>query len=82
MAALQCVEQGLFSLDENVTRILPEFKDKDILTGMGEDGKPILIKSSKTITLRFVTPKSDHEVVLNEYALLQSSPHAFQWRVI
>ncbi|KAH8797949.1 beta-lactamase/transpeptidase-like protein [Xylogone sp. PMI_703] len=52
VAALQCVERGLFSLDEDVTRILPEFRYKDILTGISQNGKSILTKSTKPITLR------------------------------
>jgi CubicO group peptidase (beta-lactamase class C family) len=53
IAALQCVERGLFKLDEDVTRLLPEFKDVEILRGFEEGTeKPILVKATKTITLR------------------------------
>jgi CubicO group peptidase (beta-lactamase class C family) len=52
VAALQCVEKGLFTLDEDVTRILPEWKDADILTGFDDEGKPKLVKAKNTITLR------------------------------
>lgn len=53
IAAVQCVERGQFTLDEDVTRLLPELKDIDILRGF-EDGteKPILVKATKKITLR------------------------------
>lgn len=54
IAALQCVERGQFSLDEDVTRILPELKDIAILTGFEKDTEaPIYTKSTKTITLRY-----------------------------
>jgi CubicO group peptidase (beta-lactamase class C family) len=57
IAALQCVERGKFSLDEDVTRLLPELKDIDILTGFeGEIDTPIYAKSTKKITLRYYFP--------------------------
>ncbi len=53
IAALQCVERGQFTLDEDVTRLLPELKDLDILKGFeDETGKPILVKATKKINLR------------------------------
>ncbi|CAG8954391.1 hypothetical protein HYFRA_00006018 [Hymenoscyphus fraxineus] len=53
VAIMQCVEQGLFTLDEDVTRLLPELEDIEILKGFDEGtGKPILVKATKTITLR------------------------------
>ena len=55
VAALQCVERGQFTLDEDVTRILPELKGREILKGFEEDSnKPILVPNTKPITLRFV----------------------------
>jgi hypothetical protein len=55
ISALQCVERGQFTLDEDVTRLLPELKDMDILKGFeAESDKPILVKATKTITLRQV----------------------------
>lgn len=53
ISALQCVERGLFTLDEDITRLLPEFKGIDILKGFKEDSeKPILVKATKKITLK------------------------------
>ncbi|KAH6713591.1 beta-lactamase/transpeptidase-like protein [Leptodontidium sp. MPI-SDFR-AT-0119] len=59
IAAVQCVERGQFTLDEDVTRLLPELKDIDILRGF-EDGteKPILVKATKKITLRHLLTHS------------------------
>ena len=61
IAALQCVERGQFTLDEDVTRLLPELKDIEILKGF-EDGteKPILVKSTRAITLRYLSPFKSH----------------------
>jgi len=53
IAALQCVERGQFTLDEDATRLLPEFKDLNVLTGFDDTGKPVLVKATKTITLRY-----------------------------
>lgn len=55
IAALQCVERGLISLDEDITRILPEWKDLDLLEGFETgSGKLILRKARNKITLRCV----------------------------
>jgi CubicO group peptidase (beta-lactamase class C family) len=55
IAALQCVEGGDLTLDEDITRLMPKFKDMKILTGFDEEsGKLIFVKSVKTITLRYV----------------------------
>jgi CubicO group peptidase (beta-lactamase class C family) len=51
---MQCVERGLIKLDDDITTVLPEWKDAVILTGFDEnnDGKPILVKAKNPITLR------------------------------
>ncbi|KAI9047250.1 hypothetical protein LZ554_008703 [Drepanopeziza brunnea f. sp. 'monogermtubi'] len=61
VAAMQCVERGLLSLDEDVTGVLPELKDIQILTGFEEVGgkdSPVLVKNTKTITLRHLLTHS------------------------
>jgi len=53
VASIQCVERGHFSLDEDVTRLLPELRDILVLTGFHKKtGEPILRKSTKPIALR------------------------------
>lgn len=53
VAAMQAVERGHFTLDEDVTRLLPEWKDVEIITGFEEGSdKPILGKNTTPITLR------------------------------
>ena len=52
VAAMQCVEKGLFTLDEDISRILPEWKSPDILTGFEKTGEPTLRKATKIITVR------------------------------
>ncbi|KAJ8071180.1 hypothetical protein OCU04_001519 [Sclerotinia nivalis] len=59
IAAMQCVERGLLSLDGNICEVLPEFKGVQILTGFDEEsGKPILVDNHKTITLRHLLTHS------------------------
>lgn len=51
IALLQCVEKGLIALDEPLTKILPEFDDQEILTGVfGSDFT--FERSEKAITAR------------------------------
>lgn len=52
ISVMQCVEKGLVTLDEDITRVLHEYKDAKILTGFEENGEPILEKAKTTITLR------------------------------
>ena len=52
IAALQIVERGLFELDEDVSKILPELCEQPILKGHDENDKPILEKRKNTITFR------------------------------
>ncbi|KAG9234470.1 beta-lactamase/transpeptidase-like protein [Amylocarpus encephaloides] len=55
IAALQCIERGLFTLDEDVTKLLPELKDIEILTGFEKGTQtPILAVATKTITVRLL----------------------------
>lgn len=61
VAAMQCVERGLLSLDDanQVSLILPEYASADILSGFDEStGAPQLKKASKKITLRHLLSHS------------------------
>jgi CubicO group peptidase (beta-lactamase class C family) len=50
--ALQLVERGLLSLDEPVSKHLPQFENLDVLTGFDAAGKPVLRPCRKPITLK------------------------------
>jgi len=53
LAALQCCERGLLSLDEPIYDVLPEFKGLPVLKRFNEnDGSPVLEPHKKPITLR------------------------------
>lgn len=54
VAAMQTVERGLIALDDDISNILHEWKDTEILDGFDESGKPILRKSKNKVTLRHV----------------------------
>ncbi|RNJ59764.1 hypothetical protein D7B24_001489 [Verticillium nonalfalfae] len=54
VAVLQCVEKGLLDLDADVSKILPEWENPQILTGFDENDGPLLQPSEKAITLRQV----------------------------
>lgn len=55
VAVLKCVEQGLFKLEDEVADYLPEWKDPEVLEGWTKDGKPILRKAKRAITIRSVS---------------------------
>lgn len=52
VAVLQCVEQGLLSLQDDVSTILQEWTSPEILTGFDDaTGRPVLKKATKKMTL-------------------------------
>lgn len=75
IAALQCVDRGLLTLDGDVSSILPEFKSPDILTGFDtKTGEPQFQKASNKITLREMLTHSSGMA----YGFL--SPKLVRWR--
>lgn len=53
ISVLQCVERGLFDLDEDVARILPELKNVEIISDPeGFNDTPTLKPKKTPITLR------------------------------
>ncbi|RFU32323.1 hypothetical protein B7463_g4024, partial [Scytalidium lignicola] len=52
VAALQCVDRGQVGLDDDLSKIIPEIQDIDVLTGFDESEEPILKKAVNKITLR------------------------------
>ena len=53
IAAMQCVERGLVTLDTDVAEILPELAAQGILTGFDEaTGEPIINERQNMINLR------------------------------
>ncbi|OIW30087.1 putative D-aminoacylase, partial [Coniochaeta ligniaria NRRL 30616] len=59
IAALQCVERGLLSLDDDISTVLPEWKEREILRGFDETtGEPILNKTEGKISLRMLLTHS------------------------
>ena len=52
LAVLQCAEREQLHLDTDVTSILHELKDLEILTGFTESGDPILKQKATNITVR------------------------------
>ncbi|OTA88782.1 hypothetical protein M434DRAFT_34687 [Hypoxylon sp. CO27-5] len=52
VAALQVVERGLITLDEDVSPFLPLLAKQGILTGFADNGEPIIRERRNPITLR------------------------------
>lgn len=54
IAALQCVERGQFTLDDpaDIDRLLPEWKNPEVLTGFSENGHPQVSPAKARIKLR------------------------------
>lgn len=59
IAAMQCVERGLVTLDTDVAETLPELAVQGILTGFDKaTGEPIITKRQNTMTLRHLLTHS------------------------
>lgn len=53
ISAMQCVERGQIGLDDDLSTILPELKDIEIITDFEEGSKkPVFKKAENKITLR------------------------------
>jgi len=52
VAALQCVERGLLTLDEDISKYCPEWKEPQVLLGFDGD-EPILRKAKGFINMRY-----------------------------
>ncbi|KAI1259808.1 beta-lactamase/transpeptidase-like protein [Xylariaceae sp. FL1019] len=52
LAALQCVERGLLTLDGLIYDVLPELKHLAVIKRFADDGSPVLVPHSEPITLR------------------------------
>ncbi|KAG7143150.1 ML-236A carboxylate methylbutanoyltransferase mlcH like protein [Verticillium longisporum] len=91
VAVMQCVEKGLLDLDADVSKILPEWENPQILTGFDENDVPFLRPSEKAITLRHLLTHSSGmtytfmEPLLTRYAQLPTveprNPHSVVERV-
>lgn len=58
IAALACVEDGLLTLDKNLSSLAPELAAKQVLTGFAEDGTPQLEPPTRPITLKMLLTHS------------------------
>ncbi|THV08212.1 beta-lactamase/transpeptidase-like protein [Dendrothele bispora CBS 962.96] len=58
IACLQLVERGLVDLDEDITRVLHEYQDLQILVGFGGDGEPLTRPAKNKLTLRHLLTHS------------------------
>jgi CubicO group peptidase (beta-lactamase class C family) len=52
VAMMILFEEGLWRLDDPVTRYVPEFKDLKVMTGVGPDGKLVLEEMKRPPTMR------------------------------
>ncbi|MEJ0018649.1 MAG: serine hydrolase domain-containing protein [Acetobacteraceae bacterium] len=52
VAAMQCVERGLLSLDQPAGEIMPELAEPQVLDGFDGNGEPILRPARRQVTLR------------------------------
>ncbi|RFU25797.1 hypothetical protein B7463_g10540, partial [Scytalidium lignicola] len=55
IAVMQCVEKGLLNLDDDISTVLNEWKEPQILVGFDDaTGEPILEKAKERITLKML----------------------------
>ncbi|KAJ5554942.1 hypothetical protein N7461_003412 [Penicillium sp. DV-2018c] len=58
IAVLQCVEDGLLTLDSDLSSIAPELTSKHVLTGFNENGSPQLEPPVRPVTLKMLLTHS------------------------
>jgi CubicO group peptidase (beta-lactamase class C family) len=74
IAAMQCVERGLLTLDADISNILTEFKDIQILVSIDEEKGPVYKPATRKITLRNLLTHS------SGLAYEFTNPKLFAWR--
>lgn len=75
IAALRCVDEGLLTLDGDLSTIAPELAAKQVLIGWAEDGEtPLYEPAARPITLRMLLT---HSAGLNYHFL---DPKIMEWR--
>ncbi len=75
IAALQCVEDGLLSLNGNLSSVAPELAAKQVVTGFSDDGEtPLLEPPARPITLEMLLTHSSGI----SYDFM--NPHVARWR--
>jgi len=52
VSAMQLVEKGKIGLDDDLGKAIPQLSKIEVLKGFDDDGKPIMEKKTKPITLR------------------------------
>ena len=52
VSAMQLVEKGKIGLDDDLGKVIPQLSKIEVLKGFDDDGKPIVEKKTKPITLR------------------------------
>ena len=58
IAALQCVEDGLLTLDGDLSSVAPDLTSKQVITGFADDGSPVLEAPARPITLEMLLSHS------------------------
>ncbi|KAK7513044.1 beta-lactamase/transpeptidase-like protein [Phyllosticta citriasiana] len=80
IAALQCVEKGLLTLDGDIGDVLAEWKNPKILVGFEEDGEPILKPAQNHISLSYSAASRCFQTItytLSRHVLSRSSGMAY-----
>ena len=55
VALMKLHEQGLFQLDDPISKYAPEFTDMKVISGVDAKGNPILVSANRPITIRDLT---------------------------
>ncbi|KAF2423767.1 beta-lactamase/transpeptidase-like protein [Tothia fuscella] len=74
VAALQCVERDLLTLDADISTTLPEFSNPQILVSISEENGPIFKSATRKVTLRNLLTHS------SGLAYEFTHPKMFVWR--
>lgn len=55
VALMKLYEQGLFQLDDPISKYAPEFSDMKVVSGADANGNPVLVAANRPITIRDLT---------------------------
>ncbi|KAF9876383.1 transesterase [Colletotrichum karsti] len=71
IAVMQCVERGQLKLDEDISTVLPEWKNPKVLVGFDDANEPQFRPSKRVITLRHLLTHSSGMAYVFMHPLLE-----------
>jgi CubicO group peptidase (beta-lactamase class C family) len=82
VSVMQLVEKGKVGLDDDLGKLVPELSTVEVLKGFDDDGKPIMEKKTKPVTLRLSSKTWQARSVLASDSTLLTHSSGFAYDAV